>query len=156
MHVFLQGLTLWAWVGVTLAQVTHQGAFFAVSVAELDRSIDWYSTHFEFQVISRGDNATRAGALLQRPGLMLELAAFSDGVPLQNVWPVAEFHRLHGPMKIGWQVEDIDAEYKRLEQAGVAVFFAPVAAHDGQWTFAVRDPDGAVIQLFGPRSSDAR
>ena len=125
------------------------GAFHAVSVADLDRSIAWYSRHLGFKLETRGGNDERDGALLTRPGTIIELARFSGAVSRDELRNGLESHLIHGIFKLGFVTTDIDETFARLDGEGVSIFFPVVTASDGQRTFGVLDPDGNIIQFFG-------
>jgi hypothetical protein len=51
------------------------GAFYAISVRSIDEAIVWYTEHLGFEIESQGGNDQRRGALLSRPGAVLELGS---------------------------------------------------------------------------------
>lgn len=59
-----------------------EGAFFALSVQNIDEMAAWYVNHLGFKIDSQGGNDERKGALLSRPGAVLELAQFVEGVEI--------------------------------------------------------------------------
>ena len=130
-------------------EAVGDGGFYAVSVADLDVSIDFYSEHLDFELRSRAGNDERAGALLYRPGVLLELAEFAGAQARGSLAGQPEAHMLLGPFKVGLLVTDLDAVYERLEAAGVRIVFGVVQADAGYRAFGIQDPDGNLIQLMG-------
>ncbi len=126
-----------------------EGAFYAVSVQHFDEMVAWYEEHLGFSVESRGENAQRRGALLVRPGAVLEIAAFGDAVSRSSVAPDLESHQVYGIFKLGFTVSDLDAAFRSLSDAGVEIFFPIVDAAGGRRTFGIRDPEGNIVQFFG-------
>lgn len=115
-------------------------------VTDLDRSIGFYRDAIGLCVRLRApayaEFVTEGAkfALFPRselPGL-IGLEAPSDPVP----WPQGE---------VAFFVEDVDAEYARLAQAGVNVLAAPTDRPWGERTLHVADPDGNVIELTQPK-----
>jgi hypothetical protein len=43
------------------------GAFYALSVRNMDKAVAWYTKHLGFKLESQGGNDQRRGALLSRP-----------------------------------------------------------------------------------------
>ena len=123
-------------------------AFFAISVEHFDESLEWYARHLEFTVESDSENEQRRGALLVRPGAVLEIAAFSDAVDRDSIAPNVESHQMFGIFKLGFVVDDLDAAFETLSAAGVDIFFPIVNAAGGRRTFGIRDPEGNIIQFL--------
>ena len=129
-------------------QHAGEGAFHAVSVLDLDASIAWYTKHLGFTVDSRGENDVRAGALLSKPGSLLELAEFSGVVEFGALNQDLESHQVAGVFKLGFVVEDIEVAFADLQASGAPILFGIVTASDGRKTFGVTDPDGNIVQYF--------
>lgn len=121
------------------------GAFYALSVQDLDTSVAWYTDHLGFTLQSRGENTTRKGALLSRPGTVLEIAEFAGA---EHRPTGVESHEVIGIFKLGFTTEHIDDAFAWLSQDGVEVFFPVVTTPDGKRTFGVKDPDGNIVQFF--------
>lgn len=122
------------------------GTFIAISVSEIGAAVDWYENQLGFEVVSTSENESRKGALLSRPGVLLELAEFADAAARH---PAVQSHQLYGIFKLGFVTDDIDATFAALSTSGVDVFFPIVEATDGQRTFGIRDMDGNIVQFFG-------
>lgn len=125
------------------------GAFHAISVRDIDESIAWYTQHLGFTVETRGGNEQRQGALLVRPGAVLELGQFAGAVPRNKLNAGIESHEIFGVFKLGFTTANLDATFKALDEAGVDVFFPIVEASDGNKTFGIKDSDGNIVQFLG-------
>ena len=125
------------------------GAFFAISVKDLDESVNWYTKHLGFTVVSKGGNDQRKGALLTRPGTVLEIGEFSSAIQRNELRTDLESHEIHGIFKIGFTTKDIDAMFEQLKDSDVEIFFQIVDASDGNRTFGIKDLEGNIIQFFG-------
>lgn len=135
--------------GVERVGLPENAAFHALSVRDIDRSITWYEEHLDFTVLSRASNEQRKGAVLSRPGTLLEVAEFDGALPLAGLVGGVEPHQVHGIFKLGFVVTDLDAAFDQFESAGVDIFFPIVATSNGDRTFGIRDPDGNIVQFFG-------
>jgi len=146
-------LTMGAWVITPKALAgnvpTTRGAFYAVSVQDLDRAIAWYTEHLGFTLTSKGGNEHRSGALLKRPGTVLELAQFEGAVSRESLKKDLESHQVFGIFKLGFLTDNLDDTFEVLKKANVEIFFPIVNASDGNRTFAIKDPEGNTIQFFG-------
>lgn len=94
----------------------------------------------------QGGKRSRRGALLSRPGALLELGEFAGAVARDSE---VESHEVYGIFKLGFTTANLDETYEFLEQSGVEVFFSIVTASDGNRTFGVKDLEGNIIQFFG-------
>ena len=57
---------------------------------------------------------------------------------------------VHGILKIGFEVADLDGLYSRARERHLDVFFEPTQpAGNPLRTFALKDPDGNIVQFFG-------
>ena len=135
--------------GVERKNAAKDAAFFAISVSNIEGSIAWYEEHLGFTVTSRGSNEQRKGALLSRPGAILEIAEFDDTISLDQLRAGMESHDVFGIFKLGFTASDLDAEFQRLQAVGADIFFPIVETSDGNRTFGVRDVDGNIVQFFG-------
>ena len=123
-------------------QTSRESGFVALSVADHDGMVDWYIKVLGYQLISRGENAERTGSLLRRGDDLLEIASFSNSEHDKR-----EAHLVHGIMKFGYVVSDINVRFDTLKDQA-EVFFPVVSASGGYQTFAIRDPEGNIIQFF--------
>lgn len=125
------------------------GSFHAISVRDLDAMVSWYVAELGFTVDSSGENESRKGALLSRPGVLLELAQFRGARSRAEADLDVESHEIHGIFKLGFRVEDLEAAFAQVERRGLDLFFPIVRASDASRTFGIRDPEGNIIQFFG-------
>lgn len=131
---------------------TVRGAFFALSVPDLERSVRWYSETLGLTVIMRAPpHEGSTAVVLQGGGLTVELIHRADAAPLATVAPDRRRNYLvHGIFKVGVFVDDWDALITRLRARNVEIALGPFPARDGQpANLLIRDNDGNYIQFFG-------
>ena len=126
---------------------TTHGAFFALSVADLDGSIRWYTQKLGLAVVTRFPTQGKtSGALLGGNGLEVELIAHADAADP----PSAERVLTRGIFKVGFRVDDFDGTIAALRARGVEIAYGPYPARRDQRANAIiRDNAGNLIQLFG-------
>ncbi len=126
--------------------------FFALSVADVDASVDWYERLFAFETSRQVDLPERGLRirLLARPGALLELIESSAAAPLVRHAPAVERrHEVHGVFKFGFLVADLDEMMDTLEREGVPPRGEVIVEPDGTLrSLQVEDPDGNVVQVF--------
>jgi catechol 2,3-dioxygenase-like lactoylglutathione lyase family enzyme len=113
-------------------------------VDDVDKSIAFYTTHLGFELLT---SASPAFADVKRGNLRLLLAGpqSSAGRPMPD-------GRTPGPggwNRIHFHVDDIDAEVKRLRDAG-ATFRNDIVTGPGGKQILLEDPSGNVVELFQP------
>ena len=54
---------------------------------------------------------------------------------------------------VGFASDDLQADWKRLKEAGVEFIEDPTQYEDGMWIATLKDPDGNLVQLFQFRQS---
>ena len=113
-------------------------------VADVQASVDWYTRHLGFKVLS---SAAPAFADVARGPLRLLLSgkpssagrAMPDGAqPAPGGW-----NRIH------LVVEDLDAEVRRLRSEGVK-FRNEMVTGPGGKQILIEDPSGNLVELFQP------
>jgi catechol 2,3-dioxygenase-like lactoylglutathione lyase family enzyme len=116
-------------------------------VDDVDASIDFYTRHFGFEVLT---NAAPAFADVQRGNLRLLLSGpqSSAGRPM----PDGAVPEPGGWNRIHFLVDDIDGEVARLRDAG-ATFRNDVVSGPGGKQILLEDPSGNVVELFQPASA---
>jgi catechol 2,3-dioxygenase-like lactoylglutathione lyase family enzyme len=132
--------------------VAGTGAFFALSVADLDAGTRWYSEKLGLQVVMRTPKQDRAAAVvLEGDGLIVELIQHDDAVPLRQAAPAVKSGiQVHGLVKAGVIVADLDATLAMLKERRVEIAFGPYPARENQRAnVIIRDVEGNLIQLFG-------
>jgi catechol 2,3-dioxygenase-like lactoylglutathione lyase family enzyme len=165
----LRGLTLFLLV-VTLSGASEErpmipeqaatpfsavrGGFVAIVVPDLDASTRWYAEKLGLKVVK--DHAVRpdkkaAVTILQANGLSVELIWFADAAPLAELAPqVSGSHEIHGILKAGIVVDDLDATLKELKSRGVTMAFETFYDKSMDCRmFAIRDNNGNILQFFG-------
>ena len=128
------------------------GAFFALSVPDLEASITWYTEKLGLQVVMRPPKTEHAEvAVLEGNGLMVELLQLADAKPLGQAAPgVSANYLVHGYFKAGIVVDDYDATLEALRARGIEIAMGPFPAQSGQRAnVIVRDNAGNLIQFFG-------
>lgn len=130
-----------------------------LSVSDLERSIEFYTTHFEFEVRLVIDNEPHMGlgeivglpgaaariAHLWSGGFMLELFEYRDpvGRPLSADRTQAD----KGISHIGFASTDCRGDKQRLEAAGVEFLSEPVEYRADVWVVYFYGPDREVLEL---------
>ncbi len=111
-----------------------------ISVTDLDRAIGFYRDVLGIPMLFRVPG--RPMAFFQSGGVRLYLGAPES----------AEFH---SKVLLYFTVEDIDAEYARLKDAGVAMAEPPHLVHRDKgtelWMASFADPDGQNLVLMQER-----
>jgi catechol 2,3-dioxygenase-like lactoylglutathione lyase family enzyme len=123
---------------------TH-GAFFALSVADMDASVKWYSDKLGLTVVMRSPKQDKASAVvLEGGGLTVELVHHDDARA------ASEPPLVHGIMKVGVVVDDLDKTLATLKARGVPIFLGPFPARGNIKSNAlIKDNAGNLIQFFG-------
>ena len=128
----------------------------ALSVASVERSAAWYEAHLGFEIV-RAPNNPRPGignAILRRNDFYLELVSVAGSTIRASALPLpGQNGSLQGLYKLAFWVPDIDSAAAALQQAGVPIprgIWADTAFAGGTSFLLFEDPDGIVLQLFGP------
>jgi len=132
--------------------IAASGAFFALSVADIDASTRWYSEKLGLQVVMQApkrDNA--AVTVLEGGGLIVELIQHDDALPLTKAAPTAKGNLfVHGMFKAGVIVDDFEKTLAMLRARGVEIFIGPFPARANQRAnVIIKDNAGNLIQFFG-------
>ena len=129
-----------------------RGTFFALSVADLDHIASWYSENLGFDIDKQGQapNAPVKFAMLSRDGAVLEVLQLASAKSRADWGLPAEARDVHGILKLGFIVRDVDALFALARERKLEIFFPLVDAKDVPMrTFALKDPEGNIVQLFG-------
>ena len=141
-------------------EVSHTIEHVALSVSNLERSIDFYSNLFGFKVARIIDCPPERGlgmvngmpgcsariAHLETDGdVMLELFEYRDprGKQITADRKQADIGLIH----LGLSSTDARADYRRLEKAGIRFFSEPIEFRPDVWLFYFYGPDGEVCEL---------
>lgn len=130
-----------------------RGAFFALSVKDARKMADWYRNQLGFRTLLEREIARQriVAILLERDASMIELIQRDDSRPAPAR---ADGRRsaieIQGIFKIGLSVTDLQGLHDRLEASGADFDYHIVQPDGNPWrTFAVRDPEGNIVQFFG-------
>jgi len=138
--------------------MTMKLSHIGISVADLDRSVQFYKHLLGAEVLVEGpfegrdygrilrlDNPAGKVALLKAGNIELELFEFAHPTPepMSRDRPVCN----HGITHFCIEVTDIDGEYNRLCANGVAFHCAPIEFFGTAKATYGRDPDGNVFEL---------
>jgi catechol 2,3-dioxygenase-like lactoylglutathione lyase family enzyme len=130
------------------------GAFFALSVADVEATSAWYRDKLGFRIASHGEapNKIAKFAILEGEGSIIEMIQHRDAKPRAVAAPgVKEDHLIHGIFKVGFHVADLDAVYRRVKERGIPIAYDLMQAKDiGLRSFSIRDREDNLIQFFGP------
>jgi catechol 2,3-dioxygenase-like lactoylglutathione lyase family enzyme len=126
--------------------VNTSGAFFAISVPELEASIRWYTGKLGLRVVLRPPRYENTEvAILEGNGLIVELAQKGGATPRPGASDAVQ-----GFYKVGAVVDDLDGLVSLLRARGVEIVMGPFPAQPGQRAnVIVRDNAGNLIQFFG-------
>ena len=133
---------------------TTRGAFIGVSVADIDKSVAWYTEKLGLTVVLRPPPVDKSTAvILEGGGLIVELMKHDDAVPLGTAAPaITRNYLVHGIFKAGIVVDDFDKTIAQLKARGIPIAIGPFPATREQRANAIiRDHAGNFIQFFGPR-----
>ncbi len=136
--------------------VTASGAFFAMSVPDVQASSRWYSEKLGLHVVMQLPKRDKvAVVVLEGGGLIVELIQDDDASPLPEAAPrVKENTLVHGIFKAGAVIADFDRTVATLRERGVEVAYGPYPAKaDQRANIIIRDNAGNLIQLFGQYAS---
>ena len=134
-------------MAVTTLRTNH----FAVSVSDLERSVEWYQRALGFKLLCRNmiDHINTPVAHLDSPdsGFVLELYSppMSKPVPEERKTPDEDM-KTNGNKHFSLTVADHKETLRELEEMGIpVVFIAPCWGTVGVF---INDPDGNIIELF--------
>ncbi len=128
----------------------------AITVSNLDNSIEWYKTHLQFEtdtIMEFPDYDLRIG-LLKLGDFFLELIDFENSVSKCELSLPDGKTEINGFFKMGFQTNDIEELYSELKDNKAKVvapidFLPPIKGKN--WPekyFLIEDPDGNYIQFF--------
>ena len=128
------------------APIATTGAFFAISVADIQASAEWYARTFGLTItmpLSKGESAS--AMVLEGGGLIVELVQHTQAAR-RATDPVLQ----HGLFKAGFVVDDLDGTLAALKARHVAIAYGPFPARPNQRAnVVIRDAEGNLIQIFG-------
>lgn len=133
--------------GTLLDLVHHVSA--AVSVRELDRSVEWYTERLGFAVVSTQDFPAIDArvAYLRHGDTVLELVQSTPAVAVTRPAPPYNYVVL-GWAQISLTVDDIQQARRMAEELGLTIVSDIVTAPDlGVSVFVTQDLDGNLIEV---------
>ena len=131
---------------------TTNGAFFALSVADVAASSRWYQEKFGLKVLMSPPKSGEATVvILEGGGLLVELIQHDQAKPLGAAAPGVRDHiHIHGYFKAGLMVDDFDRTIAALRARGVEIAYGPYSKTATMRANAIiRDNAGNLIQFFG-------
>ena len=134
---------------------TGKGAFFALSVADLDASAKWYLEKLDLGVVFRTpktESVRSSVMVLAGSGLLVELIETEHSSPLSKAAPgIKDRTLIQGITKTGLIVDNFDRTLAALRERNVPILMGPYPAHDstGLRNFIIEDNAGNLIQFFG-------
>lgn len=130
------------------AAFSAKGAFFALSVPDMDASVKWYSQAFGLKVTMQTKDKVSV-TVLAGGGLIVELI-HSDEAKSRSQAAVKDDIGLHGIFKAGILVDDFDKTLATLKARNVEIAFGPFPSKEnGMKNVIIRDNAGNLIQIFG-------
>ena len=136
-------------------QIHHIG----LTVGELDRSVQFYTTYFGLRDIARNelrgrmisaqtdlDGVVIDVAMLAGANMLLELLCYRT--PVGRAQPIRQCDP--GSAHVCMVVDDLDATYAAMRQGGVSLHARPAEVGAGTKMVYVRDPDGIMVEVIQP------
>jgi catechol 2,3-dioxygenase-like lactoylglutathione lyase family enzyme len=121
-------------------------------VDDVDAAIAFYCGQLGFREVM---HPAPAFAMLVRDDLRLALSSPGGGPGGGQAMPDGTLPRPGGWNRISLQVADLDADVRRLQQAGVPFRNEPLTGVGGRQVI-VDDPSGNPVELFEPILPEAR
>ena len=122
---------------------------FAISVADLESSIDWYSKVWGFTVIDRSEipGQNTKVSHLQGKGFILEIFEAEGSEPLPDHRKVPnEDLKVQGNKHMSFGVPDGPKAKAEMEAMGVEIVF--IAEVDNTWGCFIHANSGNLIEIF--------
>lgn len=144
---------------------TYKPHHVSYSVPDIDRAIAFWQEVFGFELKFRFDVAAIGGkgAFVASPALQIELweVAGSVPVPEDRRQPNTDL-KTAGTKHLAFQLEDLPAALKRLDEAGVSIAAVQASPDQPMRPYAgpvekafsafICDPFGSLIELLGPEA----
>jgi catechol 2,3-dioxygenase-like lactoylglutathione lyase family enzyme len=128
----------------------------AVSVSDIDRSVEWYKRVLGFKLASRTTfpPVSAEVAFLSRPGFSLELLQVPNNIKISEVYASPPAHlRPLGYKAIVFDVDNLKAASEELKTMDVTIVWSQqvIDPSTGLTSTLIRDPDGNLINIFQRR-----
>lgn len=131
---------------------TANGAFFALSVADVQASSQWYQDKFGLKVVLEPPPSNNSTVIvLEGGGLIVELIQNGAAKPLSKVAPtVTDKFLIHSITKVGVIVDDFDKTLATMRERGIKIVIGPFPKSANQReNVIIQDNEGNLIQFFG-------
>jgi len=128
--------------------VGARGGFFALSVRDLQSTVNWYTQKLGLKSVMTIPRTGRiaGGAALEGDGILVELIQHEDAKARVGVPELT-----HGIAKAGVIVTDFDRTVAALKARGVEITSGPYPARPNmRANLMFRDNEGNYIQVLGP------
>jgi lactoylglutathione lyase len=126
---------------IVKAKFTYVG----IRVADLQRSIDFYTKLLDMKVTGRGKFEETKGETVglesEKGGFVLELNHYEENSPYNTSYIVGE-----GLDHLAFKVDDLDRALEEARRAGHRTILQ-IKADGNRWGY-IEDPDGIWIELF--------
>ncbi len=118
-----------------------------ITVADIDRSADFYEKVFGGRVLSRGDSKGASGhILIANTWLIVNVGGGPTPDKPEVTLETPDPNRMSSFMNL--RVADIQACYKEWACKGAVFLTEPLPNPDGwEWRCYMRDPDGYIIEV---------
>lgn len=113
-----------------------------IMTSDVAGSQAFYTTHFPFTVTFAAEWYVSLKLDQSSP---FELALLNPDHPTV---PAAFRQRFNGGLLLNFEVDDVDAEYARLQAAGLPIHLALRTEEFGQRHFITADPNGVLIDVI--------
>jgi predicted enzyme related to lactoylglutathione lyase len=123
-----------------MAKLRH----FAIVVNDIERAADFYEKVFDLERVGRDDYDWATGVYLSDGVVNLALLKYygEKGSGLKNA------NTFVGAHHFGFQVDDLEAMQKRIEEAGGKFFFdLGKSSDDVNFERKFKDPDGIIFDI---------
>lgn len=136
----------------------YRPAIFALTVTDIDRSMDWYTGNLFFQrdTIMHFTEYGLSVGMMHQGDFFLELVEFADGIGSDSSILPQGYFEIDGFFKMGFQARDIKGLYENLAINESVKMVAdldalPTLTEGYAWPrqyFLIEDPDGNYVQFF--------
>ena len=114
---------------------------FVYTARDFERTVNFFREKLSMQLIGGWDRPDGKGALLSGGGnAVVEILGAAEGAAYDGPPPSG--------MYLAIEIDDVDAWYQRLADAGVPIEVPPRDLPWGHRAFRFRDPEGLVISLY--------
>jgi catechol 2,3-dioxygenase-like lactoylglutathione lyase family enzyme len=137
---------------IDTSSFTASGAFFALSVNNLEESVKWYKEKLGLRVTRDIPEQNKSTvSILEGNGLIVELIRNRDARLLSEIAPtVTDKILIHGIFKTGAIVDNFDKMISMFKEQGVEIVVGPFPSRPGQRAnVIIKDNSGNLIQFFG-------